>query len=93
MLREHADFPILLVPTMVPASLPRRWIEALNGFCEQPEVHLAPPISEHRWLRRRLLSTAVTCQRNPGVRTRRAAAEFRAVAERTAELCLTPTTA
>ena len=92
MLREHAGFPILLVPTMVPASPPRRWIEALHGFSERPEVHLAPPISEHRWLRRRLLSTAVTCQRNAGARTRRAAAEFRAVAERTAELCLTPTT-
>jgi chromosome partitioning protein len=93
MLREHVGFPILLVPMMVPPSPSARWIEALRGFCERQEVHLAPPISEHRWLRRRLLSTAVTSQRNPGARTRVAAAEFRAVAERSAALCLATTTA
>ncbi len=93
MLREHDGFPILLVPTMVPGYPPAWWIEALQRFREQRDVHLAPPISEHRWLRRRLLSTAVTRQRHAGERTRRAADEFRAVARRAAELCLTPTTA
>jgi chromosome partitioning protein len=70
MLREHEGFPILLVPIVVPSSPPRRWIEALHTFSEQPDVHLAPPVSEHRWLRRRLLTTAVTRQRNAGERTR-----------------------
>ena len=57
----------------------------------EPEwVHLASPIFEHRWLRRRMLTSAVTRQRNPGARTARAACEFEAVARRATELCLSP---
>jgi hypothetical protein len=93
MLREHSGDPILLVPMMVPSSPPRRWIEALQRIAELPQMHLAPPVSEHRWLRRRLLTTAVTSQRHAGARRRRAADEYRAVARRTAELCLATTTA
>jgi chromosome partitioning protein len=93
MLREHEGFATLIVPMMVPSSPPRWWIDALHTFSEQPGVYLAPPVSEHRWLRRRLLATAVTRQRHPGERTRRAAGEFQAVAERTVQLCLTQTTA
>lgn len=92
MLREHEDYPFLLVPTMVPPSPPARWIESLHDFAQRRNAHLSPPISEHRWLRRRMLATAVTRQKHPGARTQRAAAEFEAVARRAAELCLTPTT-
>jgi chromosome partitioning protein len=92
MLREHDGYPILLVPMMVPPSPPARWIAALQDFAQRDQVHLAPPISEHRWLRRRMLTSAVTRQPHPGARTRRAAAEYEAVARRAAELCLTPTT-
>ena len=58
MLREHDGFPILLVPTMVPGYPPAWWIDALQRFREQRAVHLAPPISEHRWLH-------VDCCRRP----------------------------
>jgi chromosome partitioning protein len=92
MLDELDGYPLLLVPMMAPPSPPTWWIEALQEFVERPGVRLAPPVSEHRWLRRRLLSTAVCCQRNAGARTVRAAQEFRAVAERSAQLCLTTTT-
>jgi chromosome partitioning protein len=93
MLREHEDYPILLVPSMVPPSPPAQWIDALNVFSQREHVHLGPPISEHRWLRRRMLTSAVTLQCRPGARTRRAAAEYEAVARRAIELCQTPTPA
>jgi chromosome partitioning protein len=93
MLREHEDYPFLLVPSMVPPSPPARWIDSLQMFAQREHVHLSPPISEYRWLRRRMLTSAITRQSRPGARTKRAAAEFEAVARRAAELCLTPTTA
>jgi chromosome partitioning protein len=92
MLAEHDGFPILLVPSIVPPSPPARWIAALQTLAQTPNVHLAPPISEHRWLRRRMLTTAVTRQTRSGIRTQRAAREYEAVARRAAQLCLTPTT-
>lgn len=90
MLAEHEGFPTLLVPTIVPPTPPAAWITALQELAERDSVHLAPPISEHRWLRQRMLTSAVTRQRNPGARTARAAQEFEAVARRAAELCLSP---
>jgi chromosome partitioning protein len=45
MVREHADFPILLVPTMVPASPPQRWITALHGFCQGRDIHLGASLA------------------------------------------------
>lgn len=79
-LRDFADYPLLLVPTMVPAIPPRRFVERLAAMAGD-RVRVAPPISEHRWLRRRLRRAAVVRQPNPGVRVRAAAAEFTAVAE------------
>ena len=52
MLREHAGFPILLVPTMVPPFPPAVWIRALRELSEAENVRIAPPVREHRWLRR-----------------------------------------
>jgi chromosome partitioning protein len=92
MLREHEGYPFLLVPSMVPPSPPARWIESLQGFAQHESVHLSPPISEHRWIRRRIVTTAITRQSRPGARTLRAAAEYEAVAQRAADLCLNPTT-
>jgi chromosome partitioning protein len=93
MLRDHSDFPVLLVPNMVPASAPTWWIDRLEVLADAPNVSLAPPISEHRWLRQRLLSTPVTRQIRPGRRTEVAADQFRAAALRVAELCQRMTTA
>lgn len=93
MLSDHSAFPILLVPNMVTATPPAWWIDRLEALSQAPNVSLAPPISEHRWLRNRLLSTPVTRQTRPGRRTEVAAQQFRAVGQRTAELCLRATTA
>ena len=93
MLSDHSDFPILLVPNMVPATAPAWWIDRLEALAAEPNVSLAPPISEHRWLRNRLLSTPVTRQSRSGRRTELAAEQFRAVSLRAAELCQRTTTA
>ena len=87
MLREHAGYPLLLVPNMTPSIPDGRWIDALAEFAERDGVHLAPFVSELRWLRRRLLSSAVTCQPRPGVRTQRAAEQFAAVAKEAISQC------
>lgn len=92
MLAELLGYPVLLVPMMAPPLPPDWWIEALQEFAKAETVHLAPPISEHRWLRRRVLSTAVSLQRNAGQKTLIAADEYRAVAQRSAELWQTTRT-
>jgi len=90
MLHDHRDFQILLVPNMVPPVAREWWIDKLEAFCELPNVHLAPPISEHRWLRHRAITTPVTRQPHAGQRVLRAAEQLRAVAATAAQLCQTP---
>lgn len=70
---------VLVVPTMVPPVPPRRLVDDLARITAGRCI-VGPPVSEHRWLRRRLRRSAVVLQANPGVRVRAAAAEFRAVA-------------
>jgi chromosome partitioning protein len=79
MLNDFRKYRLLLVPNMVPPVPPRRLVERLRTLVETDSV--APPISEHRWIRRRLRRSALTLQPDPGVQLSRAAAEFRAVAE------------
>lgn len=90
MIEELSGYPLLLVPNMTPAVPDARWVKALRGFATRDGVGVAMPVSEHRWLRRRVLASALTCQPNPGVRTSRAAAEFVAVANDVRKRCLTP---
>jgi chromosome partitioning protein len=92
MLREHEGYPIMLVPNMTPPVPDARWIDALADFATRDGITLAPFVSEHRWLRRRLLSSAITCQPRAGVLTQRAAAQFTAVAQAALARCTTPTT-
>lgn len=77
---DFAAYRILLAPTMIPPVPPRRFVERLASLAGE-RITVAPPISEHRWLRRRLRRAAVVRQPNPGVRVRAAAGEFRAVAD------------
>lgn len=83
---DYADYRLLLVPTMVPPVPPRRFVERLAALAGN-RIAVAPPISEHRWIRRRLRRAALVNQPNPGVRVRAAAAEFRAVAESVEVAC------
>jgi len=78
-LAELAGHRIVLVPTMVPPVPPKRLVERLAALAAG-RCTVAPPISEHRWLRRRLRRAALVLQPNPGERVRQAAAEYRAVA-------------
>jgi hypothetical protein len=72
------EMDALLVPNMVPGIPPRRFVERLTK--DAVGTRVAPPISEHRWLRRRLRRAAVTLELNPGTRLKTAAEEFRRVA-------------
>ncbi len=78
MLGDFAAYRLLLVPNMVPASPPRRYVERLGSLAGMTPV--APPISEHRWMRRRVRRAALTLQPNPGRQVQRAAGEFRQLA-------------
>ncbi len=77
---DYRDYRLLLVPTMVPSVPPRRFVERLAALAGD-RITVAPPVSEHRWIRRRLRRAALVTQPNPGARVRAAAAELRAVAE------------
>lgn len=84
---ELSEHRLLLVPTMVPAVPPRRLVERLATLAGE-RLAVSPPISEHRWIRRRLRRAALVSQPNPGARVRAAAAEFRAVAEAVEVACV-----
>ncbi|MEQ8834340.1 MAG: ParA family protein [Miltoncostaeaceae bacterium] len=77
---DFAEYRLLLAPTMIPSVPPRRYVERLAALAGE-RITVAPPVSEHRWIRRRLRRAALVSQPNPGVRVRAAAAEFRAVAD------------
>ncbi len=79
MLRDFGGYRLLLAPNMVPPIPPRRYVERLATLANGTPV--APPISEHRWIRRRLRRAALTLQPQPGRQLLRAAGEFRALAE------------
>lgn len=80
MLEDFAAYRTLLVPTMVPSVPARRQVNRLAEIADG-RARVAPPISEHRWIRRRLRRAALVKQPNPGVNVRRAAAEYDAVAD------------
>jgi chromosome partitioning protein len=83
---DYREYRLLLVPTMVPSVPPRRFVERLAGLADG-RIAVAPPVSEHRWIRRRLRRAALVVQPNPGARVRAAAAELRAVAEAVEVAC------
>jgi chromosome partitioning protein len=84
-LSELADHRVVLVPTMVPPVPPKRLVDRLAALAEG-RCTVAPPVSEHRWLRRRLRRSALVLQTNPGERVRLAASEYRAVADAVQEV-------
>jgi chromosome partitioning protein len=79
MLQDFKEYRLLLVPNMVPRVPPRRLFDRLKTIVD--DLPVAPPVSEHRWIRRRLRRSAITLQPNPGEQLTQAADEYRAVAE------------
>lgn len=85
MLRDFADYRLLIAPNMVPSTPPRRYVERLARLADGRPV--APPLSEHRWIRRRLRRAALTLQPRPGKQLERAADELRAIASAVEKAC------
>lgn len=83
---DFAGYPLLVVPMMVPGAPPRRLVERLARV-GAAGVRIAPPVSEHRWIRRRLRRAALVSQERPGVQVNAAAVEFRAVADAVEVAC------
>lgn len=81
MLADFADYNLLLVPTMVPPSPPKRWVERLRQAATNAQVPVAPPISRYPGITRRIRRSALTLEPNPGAWVARAAGEYRKVAE------------
>ena len=78
MLADFTGYPLLLAPTMVPPIPPRRYVAQLAALAAG--IPVAPPVSEHRWIRRRVRRAAITLQPNPGREVLRAAGEFQSLA-------------
>lgn len=85
MVQDFATYPLAVVPMMVPPVPPRRFVERLAALTNGG-IPVTPPISEHRWLRRRLRRAAVTLQPNPGRLVQAAADEYWQVAKAVREL-------
>lgn len=85
MLVDWAGYRLLLVPNRVPPVPPRRWVETLSRLAGDTPV--APPISEHRWLTRRVRRAAVSLQPNPGRAVTKAASEFAEMASVVEKIC------
>ncbi|MGI8778089.1 MAG: ParA family protein [Acidimicrobiales bacterium] len=85
MLADFKAYRLLLAPTMVPSAPPRRYVDRLAALANGTPV--APPISEHRWIRRRVRRAALTLQPNPGKQLQRAAGEFRQLAAVVEDQC------
>jgi hypothetical protein len=81
------DYPILLVPNLVPAhNPPLRLLERVERIVRSHGVPVAPPISEHRWWARSTRRAALLSLSNPGARVRRAVAELRAFTDTVKEM-------
>lgn len=85
MLGDFAAYPLLLAPNKVPTSPSSRHVGRLIALSGSRPV--GPPISEHRWLTRRVRRAAVTLQPNPGRQVRAAAAEFADLAAMVEKCC------
>lgn len=85
MLGDFAGYRLLLVPNMVPPSPPRRYVERLAALAGDTPV--GSPVSEHRWIRRRVRRTALTLQPNPGRAVSKAGEEFGRVAATIEKAC------
>ena len=81
MLADMPDYPLLLVPNMVPPIPPGPELKRLTQMVERAKVHVAPPISRYEWLGRRKLRVALTSYDPEPSRVQRIAEQLRAVAK------------
>lgn len=71
-------YQLVLVPNMVPRYPPKTFVQRLAKLARERDgqVHVAPPISEHLVLQRRVLRTAVSAPSRPSRRAEACRAEF-----------------
>jgi len=60
MLKELVDYPILVIPVMVPRVPPERQVSRLERITRQAGVPVGPPVSEYKWLERRTRRMAIS---------------------------------
>lgn len=82
-----ADYPLLVVPNRVGSRPNARMVARLRQIVGR--VPVAPVISDHPWMPRRLRRAAISLTPNPGVKVRRAQEQFRAVSEEATRWLLT----
>ena len=79
MLEEAADYPILVVPNMVPPVPPAPAVRRLRELAERWQVHVAPPVSNSTALPNRQQRMAVTSLQPTPARLSRYVGELQAV--------------
>lgn len=80
-LRELKDYPVLVVPNMVPTSPPARMLDRLKAIVAEASVPVAPPISLYPWWPRRQRRAAITSTEPPTANLVPAIAELQKLAE------------
>jgi chromosome partitioning protein len=81
MLEEFHEYPLLIVPNLVPSVVPSRMIDRLAAVARNAGAPIAPPVSEYRWWGRRTLRAALTSYNPVPARFARAVQELHAVAD------------
>lgn len=80
MLKEFGDYPMLIVPNLVPSVVPEALIKRLGELTRPRGVPIAPPVSEYPWWGRRQIHAALTSYDPVPTRMARVVAELQAVA-------------
>jgi chromosome partitioning protein len=80
-LRELNEYPILVVPNMVPSVPPGRMLERLDHIVKGANVPVAPPVSFYTWWPRRQLRAAITSTEPPTMNLVPVIAEMTKVAD------------
>jgi chromosome partitioning protein len=59
-LGEYRDYPLLVVPNMIPPVPPARELDRFRRMVREAEVPVAPPVSNHVWWSRRVMPGAIS---------------------------------
>lgn len=81
MLSDMPDYPLLLVPNMVPPVPPGPELKRLRQMVARAKVQVSPPVGRHEWIGRRKVRVALTSYKPEPRRIQRVADQLRAVAE------------
>jgi chromosome partitioning protein len=78
---ELRDYPLLIIPNMVPRIPPAREIERLEKIAQAADVPVGPAVSDYGWLKRRQRRMAVTAGEPVPARAQGFVDELRQVAD------------